>query len=93
MEKDIVIHYIVVNPAAGGKAVQSWSFAKTKHIEYCTDPEWAMKFGCEEGARRTVDYLKKNFPGQNLVVMKVQFEAKYSIAPFEPATETKVTPI
>ena len=80
MEKDTVIHYIIVNPVAGGKAVQTWTFAGKKAIVYCTGPEWAMKFGCEEGARRTVDYLKKNFPVQNLVVMKVQIEMKYSIA-------------
>lgn len=84
--------FIIVCPTTG-KAVQTWTFAGKKAIVYCTGPEWAMKFGCEEGARRTVDYLKKNFPVQNLVVMKVQFEMKYSIAPFEPATETKVTPI
>jgi len=92
-ETGITFQYIIVNPAVSGKAVQSWSFAKPKHVEYCTDPSWAMKFGCEEGARATAEYIKKNFQVQNLAVMKVQFDVKCTIAPFELSAGTKVTPI
>lgn len=64
--------YIIVNPATG-KAVQSWSFAHKKHIDYCTNPEWAMKFIDEESANRRVEFLKDNFNAQNLTVLKVTF--------------------
>lgn len=70
--------YIIVNPKTG-KAVQSWSFAERKHILYCTNPEWAMKFDKEDGAQNILDYLKKNFPGPEHTVLKVEFKTTVTI--------------
>ncbi len=69
--------YIVMNPKTG-KAVQNWCFAGKKHIIYCDDPEWAMKHEKEEDAKDTLDYLIKNFPGQQLVVMKITKTVSYT---------------
>lgn len=70
--------YIIVNPR-NGKAVQSYSFAERKHIMYCNDPEWAMKFEDEDTANKKMEYLIANFPGQTLTVMKITFNKTFTI--------------
>lgn len=70
--------YIIVNPR-NGKAVQSYTFAERKHIMYCNDPEWAMKFDDEDSANKKMAYLTVNFPGQNLTVMKITFNKTFTI--------------
>ena len=70
--------YIIVNPRYG-KAVQSYSFAERKHIMYCNDPEWAMKFEDEDAANKKMEYLIANFPGQTLTVMKITFNKTFTI--------------
>lgn len=70
--------YIIVNPR-NGKAVQSYTFAERKHIMYCNDPEWAMKFEDEDSANKKMEYLAVNFPGQTLTVMKITFNKTFTI--------------
>ena len=72
--------YIIVNPR-NGKAVQSYTFAERKHIMYCNDPEWAMKWpeDKEDSAKRKMEFLKANFPGQSLTVMKITFNKTFTI--------------
>lgn len=72
--------YIIVNPR-NGKAVQSYSFAERKHIMYCNDPEWAMKWpeDKEDLANKKMNYLTANFPGQTLTVMKITFNKTFTI--------------
>lgn len=70
--------YIIVNPR-NGKAVQSYSFAERKHIMYCNDPEWAMKFEDEDTANKKMEYLTANFPGQTLTVMRITFNKTFTI--------------
>ena len=70
--------YIIVNPK-NGKAVQSYTFAERKHIMYCNDPEWAMKWDEEDSAKRKMEFLKANFPGQTLTVMKITFNKTFTI--------------
>lgn len=70
--------YIIVNPR-NGKAVQSYTFAERKHIMYCNDPEWAMKFEDEDSANKKMEYLTVNFPGQTLTVMKITFNKTFTI--------------
>lgn len=70
--------YIIVNPR-NGKAVQSYTFAERKHIMYCNDPEWAMKFDDENSANKKMEYLTVNFPGQTLTVMKITFNKTFTI--------------
>ena len=71
MEKTEV-KYIIVNYHLD-KAVQNWTFAGKKHIIYCESAEWALKFDRVDAAKDTRDYLKKNFPGQDLTVVKATF--------------------
>lgn len=70
--------YIIVCPK-NGKAVQNWSFADRKHIIYCSSPEWAMKWDDEDSAKRRMEFLKANFPGQELTVLKVTFNMTITI--------------
>lgn len=65
--------FIVMSPVSG-KAVQNWSFAGRPHIQFCSNPEWALKSPDEEGARDTLETLQKHFPGQKLVVVPVTFK-------------------
>lgn len=64
--------FIIVNYRLD-QAVQNWSFADKKHIIYCNSAEWAMKFADKAGAKRTLDYLRKNFPGQDLSIVEATF--------------------
>jgi len=64
--------FIIVNYRRD-QAVQNWSFADKKHIIYCNSAEWAMKFADKAGAKRTLDYLRKNFPGQDLSIVEATF--------------------
>lgn len=66
------VKYIIVNDYRD-QAVQNWTFADRKHIVYCNSAEWAMKFDDKAGAKRTMDYLKKNFPGQDLSIVEATF--------------------
>ena len=66
------VKYIIVNDYRD-QAVQNWTFADRKHIVYCNSAEWAMKFDGKAGAKRTMDYLKKNFPGQDLSIVEATF--------------------
>ena len=66
------VKYIIVNDYRD-QAVQNWTFADRKHIVYCNSAEWAMKFDDKAGAKRTLDYLKKNFPGQDLSIVEATF--------------------
>ena len=66
------VKYIIVNDYKD-QAVQNWTFADRKHIVYCNSAEWAMKFTDKAGAKRTLDYLRKNFPGQDLSVVEATF--------------------
>ena len=66
------VKYIIVNDYRD-QAVQNWTFADRKHIVYCNSAEWAMKFADKAGAKRTLDYLKKNFPGQDLSIVEATF--------------------
>ena len=70
--------YIIVCPK-NGKAVQNWSFAERKHIVYCVTPDWAMKFDEEDSAKRRMEFLKANFPGQELTVLRVTFNMTVTI--------------
>lgn len=70
--------YIIVCPK-NGKAVQNWSFAERKHIVYCVTPDWAMKFDEEDSAKRRMEFLKANFPGQELTVLRVTFNTTVTI--------------
>lgn len=70
--------YIIVCPK-NGKAVQNWSFADRKHIIYCSSPEWAMKWDDEDSAKRRMEFLKANFPGQELTVLRVTFNMTITI--------------
>ena len=70
--------YIIVCPK-NGKAVQNWSFADRKHIIYCSSPEWAMKWDDEDSAKRRMEFLKANFPGQELTVLRVTFNMTVTI--------------
>jgi hypothetical protein len=70
--------YIIVCPK-NGKAVQNWSFADRKHIIYCSSPEWAMKWDEEDSAKRRMEFLKANFPGQELTVLRVTFNTTVTI--------------
>lgn len=70
--------YIIVCPK-NGKAIQNWSFADRKHIIYCSSPEWAMKWDDEDSAKRRMEFLKANFPGQELTVLRVTFNMTVTI--------------
>lgn len=70
--------YIIISPKTG-KPVQSWSFAERKHIVYCVTPDWAMKFDGEDSAKHTMEFLKANFPGQELTVLRVTFNTTVTI--------------
>lgn len=70
--------YIIVCPK-NGKAVQNWSFADRKHIIYCSNPEWSMKWDDEDSAKRRIEFLKANFPGQELTVLRVTFKMTITI--------------
>jgi hypothetical protein len=70
--------YIIVCPK-NGKAVQNWSFADRKHIIYCSSPEWAMKWDEEDSAKRRMEFLKANFPGQELTVLRVTINTTITI--------------
>jgi len=70
--------YIIVCPK-NGKAVQNWSFADRKHIIYCSSPEWAMKWEEEDSAKRRMEFLKANFPGQELTILRVTFNTTVTI--------------
>ena len=70
--------YIIVCPK-NGKAVQNWSFADRKHIIYCSSPEWAMKWDDEDSAKCRMEFLKANFPGQELTVLRVTFNMTITI--------------
>lgn len=70
--------FIIVNTKSG-KAVQNWSFAERKHIIYCSSPEWAMKWDEEDSAKRRMEFLKANFPGQELTVLRVTFNMTVTI--------------
>ena len=70
--------FIIVSPKTG-KPVQNWTFAGKKHILYCQTPEWAMKHENEEDANKTLEYLKKEFPDQVLVVMPVTIETIFKV--------------
>ena len=65
--------YIIINTKTG-KAVQTWSYADKKHIIYCTDPYWAMKFDKESDCIRTITKLLKDFPNQSLSSMKIKIK-------------------
>lgn len=66
------VKYIIVNDYRD-QAVQNWTFADRKRIVYCNSAEWAMKFADKAGAKRTLDYLKKNFPSQDLSLVEATF--------------------
>ena len=70
--------FIIVNTKTG-KPVQNWSFAERKHIVYCVTPDWAMKFDKEDSAKRRMEFLKANFPGQELTVLRVTFNTTVTI--------------
>lgn len=70
--------FIIVNTKTG-KPVQNWSFAERKHIVYCVTPEWAMKWDEEDSAKRRMEFLKVNFPGQELTVLRVTFNTTVTI--------------
>ena len=70
--------FIIVNPKTG-KPVQNWSFAQPKHNIYCDTPVWAMTFDDEESANKRIDYLKENFPGQDLTALPVTIETTWHI--------------
>ena len=70
--------FIIVNTKTG-KPVQYWSFAERKHIVYCVTPEWAMKWDEEDSAKRRMEFLKANFPGQELTVLRVTFNTTVTI--------------
>lgn len=70
--------FIIVNTKTG-KPVQNWSFAERKHIVYCVTPEWAMKWDEEDSAKRRMEFLKANFPGQELTVLRVTFNMTVTI--------------
>ena len=70
--------FIIVNTRTG-KPVQNWSFAERKHIVYCVTAEWAMKFDEEDSAKRRMEFLKANFPGQELTVLRVTFNTTVTI--------------
>lgn len=70
--------FIIVNTKTG-KPVQNWSFAERKHIVYCVTPEWAMKWDKEDSAKRRMEFLKANFPGQELTVLRVTFNTTVTI--------------
>ena len=62
--------FIIVNTKTG-KPVQNWSFAERKHIVYCVSPEWAMKWDEEDSAKRRMEFLKANFPDNELTVLRI----------------------
>lgn len=70
--------FIIVNTKTG-KPVQNWSFAERKHIVYCVTPEWAMKWDEEDSAKHRMEFLKANFPGQELTVLRVTFNMTVTI--------------
>ena len=70
--------FIIVNTKSG-KPVQNWSFAERKHIVYCVTHDWAMKFDEEDSAKRRMEFLKANFPGQELTVLRVTFNTTVTI--------------
>jgi len=65
--------FIILNRTTG-KPVQSWTFAWKRHVMYCSSPEWALKFESGDAARRQIAFLKRNFPGQDLVPMRMKLE-------------------
>ena len=72
--------FIIVNTKTG-KAVQNWSFATPKHIVYCVSPKWAMKWDVEEedSVKRRMEFLKANFPGQELTVLRITINTTVTI--------------
>lgn len=72
------VKFIIVNVVTG-KALQSWTFAGKKHIEYCTSPDWATPFPSMESAEHYKDYLTENFPNQKLTTMKLTKTVTYAV--------------
>lgn len=72
--------FIIVNTKTG-KPVQYWTFAGHKHIVYCVSPEWAMKWEEEEedSVKHRMEFLKANFPGQELTVLRITINTTVTI--------------
>ena len=70
--------FIIVNTKTG-KPVQNWSFADRKHIVYCVSPEWAMKWDDEDSVKRRMEFLKANFSGQELTVLRITINTTVTI--------------
>ena len=89
--------FIIVNYRRD-QAVQNWSFADKKHIIYCNSAEWAMKFADKAGAKRTLDYLRKNFPeilgqdslflGEGRVIFQLQVVHQFTTCSFGSSSYT-----
>lgn len=72
-----MVKYVIMNNT--GKAVQSWTFGDKPHVIYCKSIDWALKSSDRTVLERRLEFLNKNFPGQNLRILKVTIETNVTV--------------